>query len=357
MKNGTDRPVLVLRFSALGDVAMAVPVLLALRRTYPEVSLIFGTKAQYAPILRRVPGLAVHPFDPKGVHSGVFGLFRFWRELTSFSCVAVADLHAVLRTRILRLLFRTSRIPFRSLYKGRREKRELTAWREKEIRPLKSTHQRYAEVFAALGFPLALRPGDVAPKEAWPAFLPESPGRLRVGLAPFAAHQGKCYPAEKMEAVIARLDQEKDLTVYLFGGGVQETALLESWAGQFENCVCVAGKAGLSEELALISNLDLMVSMDSGNGHLAAMYGVPVVTVWGITHPFAGFTPYNQPFENSLLPDLRQFPYLPTSVYGNKAPEGYEKVMDSIPPERIYNRVMEILKEKQLTPQGSPPSP
>ncbi|MCO5724242.1 glycosyltransferase family 9 protein [Robiginitalea marina] len=346
MKNGTDRPLLVLRFSALGDVAMAVPVLLALRRTYPGLPLLFATKSQYAPVLQKIRGVDVYPFEPKGAHRGIFGLFRFWRELKPLSCIAVADLHAVLRTSILRMFFGLSHTPFISQVKGRREKRKLTAWRKKEIRPLKSTQQRYADVFAALGFPVELRPGDVVPKESWPAFPGDRPGGHKVGYAPFAAHEGKCYPTEKTVAVIARLAKEKDLTVYLFGGGPGETTLLESWAGQFENCVCVAGKAGLSEELALISNLDLMVSMDSGNGHLAAMYGVPVLTVWGVTHPFAGFSPYNQPPENSLLADRERYPFIPTSVYGNKAPEGYDRVMDSIPPELIYRRVMEILTGK-----------
>ena len=56
----------------------------------------------------------------------------------------------------------------------------------------------------------------------------------------------------------------------------------------------MAGKYKFKEELALISNLDLMVSMDSSNGHLAAIYGVPIVTLWGVTHPFLGFAPFGQ---------------------------------------------------------------
>ena len=58
--------------------------------------------------------------------------------------------------------------------------------------------------------------------------------------------------------------------------------------------------------------------MDSGNGHLAAMYGIPVITVWGVTHPYAGFAPFLQPEENSITADREQFPLIPTSVYGNK---------------------------------------
>ena len=80
--------------------------------------------------------------------------------------------------------------------------------------------------------------------------------------------------------------------------------------------------------------------MDSGNGHLAAMYGVKVISLWGHTHPFAGFVPFNQPLSNSLVPDLQQFPFLPTSVYGNKKVAGYENVMRTIQPEVVVEKVL-----------------
>lgn len=95
----------------------------------------------------------------------------------------------------------------------------------------------------------------------------------------------------------------------------------------------------------MISNLDGMLSMDSGNAHLAAMYNVPVITLWGVTHPFAGFGAFNQPMENHLLPDMERYPAIPTSVYGNKVPEGYEDVMRTIPPERVVAKVLDVLGE------------
>jgi ADP-heptose:LPS heptosyltransferase len=100
-----------------------------------------------------------------------------------------------------------------------------------------------------------------------------------------------------------------------------------------------AGKLSLEEELALISNLDLMLSMDSGNAHLAAMLGVKVITIWGVTHPFAGFAPFNQPDDYALLADRNLFPLIPTSIYGNKFPEGYENAAGSISFEAIVAKV------------------
>ncbi len=86
-----------------------------------------------------------------------------------------------------------------------------------------------------------------------------------------------------------------------------------------------------------------MLSMDSSNGHMAAMFGVKVVTLWGVTHPFAGFAPFNQINGNNLLSDQTQYPKIPTSIYGNRFPEGYELAIQTIPVERIVKKVKENL--------------
>jgi ADP-heptose:LPS heptosyltransferase len=130
------------------------------------------------------------------------------------------------------------------------------------------------------------------------------------------------------------------LKVFLFGGGKAEKKKLKRIAALFPNVTSLAGKLTFEEEISLISNLDVMLSMDSGNAHLAAMYGVPVVSLWGVTHPYAGFKPFGQPMENSLLPDLQKYPAIPTSVYGNKVPAGYEDVMRTIPPEKVVKKVL-----------------
>ena len=107
--------------------------------------------------------------------------------------------------------------------------------------------------------------------------------------------------------------------------------------------VNLAGNLSLEEELNVISNLDVMLSMDSGNGHLAAMLGKKVITIWGVTHPFAGFVPFNQPEEQQLLSDRKLFPKIPTSIYGNKFPEGYEQAAGSISPETIVSKIKDVI--------------
>jgi ADP-heptose:LPS heptosyltransferase len=83
--------------------------------------------------------------------------------------------------------------------------------------------------------------------------------------------------------------------------------------------------------------------MDSGNAHLAAMLGLKVITIWGVTHPYAGFAPFNQSEQFMLLSDRNKFPLIPTSVYGNKYPNDYAEVARSISPERIIKTVESVI--------------
>ena len=258
----------------------------------------------------------------------------------------VADLHDVLRSNVLKSVFYFYGIPFKQIEKGRAEKKALTRESDKNFEPLKSTHQRYAEVFAELGFPLDLANYNIPKKrELLPRILDVTGKRFKklVGIAPFAQHSSKCYPEDLMEEVIQKLSEREKIKIVLFGGGTSEKEQLEKWEAKFPKCVSVVGKLRFTEELSLISNLDVMLSMDSGNAHIAAIFGVPVVSIWGVTHPYLGFKALNQPLENCILPDLEKYPKIPTSVYGNKVPEGYEDVMRSIPSDNVVKKVLENL--------------
>jgi ADP-heptose:LPS heptosyltransferase len=149
------------------------------------------------------------------------------------------------------------------------------------------------------------------------------------------------YPLDLMEQVIETLS--KTHKILLFGGGKKEVDILDGFQNKYENVINLAGTLSLNEELDVISNLDVMLSMDSGNAHMAAMLGVKVITVWGVTHPYAGFTPFNQPEDYCLLADRNQYPKIPTSVYGNKFPEGYENAAGSIPVERVVDKIKSVI--------------
>ncbi|MEM9650081.1 MAG: glycosyltransferase family 9 protein [Bacteroidota bacterium] len=346
-KKGKPVHILVTRLSAMGDVAMTIPVLNAVMDTYPEVRLTVLTKKHFAPIFSQLDRVSVYHAEVKTRHKGLIGLWRLYKELSKFKFDAVVDLHKVLRSRILKKYFALDGVPFVQIDKGRKEKKALTQKSNKSFHQLKTTHQRYADVFSELGYPINLE--DAKPL----ARLQLSENVLKtvtqdakkwVGIAPFAAHEGKMYPLKLIREVVKALIDTDKYKILLFGGGAREVEQLDTIAVSNSNIQNVAGKLSLNEELELISNLDVMLSMDSGNAHLAANYGIPVVTLWGVTHPFTGFAPFAQPKENALLSDRNKFPLVPTSVYGNKLPKGYESVMESIPSQKVVDRLISILE-------------
>ncbi|MBC9796913.1 glycosyltransferase family 9 protein [Sinomicrobium sp. FJxs] len=335
----------------MGDVAMTVPVLHALVQQHPEVRVTVLSRAFFKPLFEDIPRISFYQADIRGRHKGVRGLYKLYRELKALKINAVADLHNVLRSNVLKTFFRAGRFPVVQIDKGRSEKRALTRSREKKFRQLTSTHQRYADVFARLGYAVDLSRPVFSPKlelspEIWNNLGRENRaerGEQWIGIAPFAAFEGKMYPLDLMEKVLEKLDRKGKYTLLLFGGGKKEEQVLQALQSKYENAVSIAGKLSFKQELRLISNLDLMVAMDSGNAHLAAMYGVKTITLWGVTHPYAGFYPFGQDRDYALLADRKKFPLIPTSVYGKKLPEGYENAMRTISPEKVEEKILQVL--------------
>ncbi|MDC8005059.1 glycosyltransferase family 9 protein [Aureisphaera galaxeae] len=342
----TPKHILVIRLSALGDVAMTVPILRVLVATYPELRITVLSRKQFEPLFSNIPNVNFKEAEVKGKHKGFFGLWRLAKEVKRLGIDHVADLHNVIRSKVVTRVLSFSGIPSVTLDKGRQEKKKLTNAKGMGLVKLKSMHQRYADVFASLNIPIDLSAHQFPEREKLTPRLLTLIGtepKKCIGIAPFAAYSSKMYPLGQMKEVIQELDVLGDYKIMLFGGGAEEEKQLKELASQFTSVTNVAGTLTFEEELALISNLDLMLAMDSANGHLAAMYGVPVVTLWGVTHPYAGFVPFNQPDDYQLMADRNQFPMIPTSVYGNKYPEGYEDAMKSVPSERVVQKLREIL--------------
>jgi len=332
--------ILVFRFSAMGDVAMTVPVLNALTQHHPTLKITVVTRPFFKPLFSTLTNVEVFPVDFKNEYKGVLGLYKLSKQLKALHVDAIADLHNVLRTKILKYFLGGK--PYIQINKGRKEKKALVTG--KVFKQLKTTHQRYADVFAQLGFPVDISKPDFPQKitlnQNLKSFI-SNPELQTIGIAPFAAFKGKMYPIMQMKKVIESLSENHN--IILFGGGKQEIEQLNSIEAKFQNTTSVAGKLNLEEELALMSNFDLMLAMDSGNAHIAAMFGVKVITIWGVTHPYAGFTPFNQPTDYSLLADRDQFPLIPTSVYGKKYPKDYENAAGSISVEQILQKITSII--------------
>ena len=339
-KSKNDKPtVLVTRFSAVGDVAMTIPVLYSVARCYPQYRFVFVSRVRFGQLLVDRPEnllfKGVNPDDYKGV----VGLRRLYCELREeYSPQLFADLHDVLRTKILRVFFALDGLRAERIMKGRVQKWRLTKGKSKE--QLDTTFSRYVDVFVRLGLPFtpdftSLFSGK-ASIDDFSSVLPAKGSDRWVGIAPFARHRGKIYPIELMRKVVEKLSQQ-GVKVICFGNGEQEALVVDGWCHDFRNVISFIGKSNFAGELRLISNLDLMLSMDSANMHVASLVNTPVLSVWGATSPLAGFLGWGQKEEDCIqLPlDCR-----PCSIFGDKPCKfGDYRCMD-IQPQHIVDRIM-----------------
>jgi ADP-heptose:LPS heptosyltransferase len=336
--------ILAIRLSAMGDVAMTIPILKALTEQHPTIKITFVSKAFLKPLFDGIPNVTFYAADVTGKHKGVLGLHKLYKELQLLNITHVADLHNVLRSKIVRSFFKSSGTPIGVIDKGRAEKKALTRTKNKIFKQLRSSHDRYADVFKRLGFAVDItNPKKIEKPEILESVLKITNLKENkwIGIAPFAAFKAKMYPLDLMKEVIQNLSQKHQ--VFLFGGGQKEIEVLSAIETETNNCVSVAGKLNLTEELNLIAHLDCMIAMDSGNAHFAAMQQTPTITLWGGTHPFAGFAPFNQPKGNCILPDLEKYPNIPCSIYGNKNCEGYEDIMRTISSNSVIKKTENIL--------------
>lgn len=340
-----------MRLSAMGDVAMTVPVLRAFVKQHPDVKITVVSRPFFKPFFDAIPNVSFFAFDEKERHKGFLGLLRLFQDLKKLQIDAFADLHNVLRSRIVRSFFVLSGIKVASVDKGRAEKKALTQSENKVFMQLPTMFERHVKVFEELGFTVDLSCPKFPEKQALDTEIIRLTGdktQKWIGIAPFAQYDSKVYPLDLMREVVNQLSEsslDTPYKIFLFGGGKKEMAILDSLASNKQNVISMAGKIKFQQELQLISNLDVMLSMDSGNAHIAAMLGVKVITLWGATHPFAGFSPFNQPIENAIVSDNNLFPKLPTSVYGNKKVEGYQDAMRTISTERVVLTIKAQLAE------------
>tara|TARA_Y100000385_G_scaffold219581_1_gene229039 strand:+ start:297 stop:1364 length:1068 start_codon:yes stop_codon:yes gene_type:complete len=346
-----DKSILVLRFSALGDIAMTIPVLRSFFNTYPNQKIIFVSRAHVEPLFKEFENLEFIGVDLERDYKGLKGLFKLFTFLRRKNVKAVADLHNVLRTKVLRFFFNLTFTRVQSIDKGRAERKKLTQKKNKKFKPLTPVHYRYCDVFGRLGYHVDFANHEypikpfLSENSSEQILLSKTNTKKIIGIAPFASFAGKNYPLDLMQNVIAYL--QKDHFVYLFGGGVNELKQIKIWESAYDNVIDAASPFNLKEQVKIINYIDIMISMDSANGHIAANCGIPVLTIWGMTHPFCGFTPFDQGIDNSIMIDRNQYPQIPTSMFGNKVPKGYEGAFRSIEPKEVIEKTLEILNRSK----------
>ena len=345
--------ILVIRFSALGDVAMTVPIVWAVAQKYPDVRITVLSRSFARPFFENLaPNVNFMEADLKREYHGVKGLNKLYRRLAAKQFTHVADLHSVLRSNYLRLRFNLGHFKVAHIDKHRKMRHALVNknMKKKVKQQLPTSFENYTEVFAKLGFPIDDNQftSIFPPEDGDLTLLPElfrekKEDQPWIGIAPFAAHQGKIYPKEQMREVIRQLVKDyPDARIMLFGRGKDEEATFPQWIEEMPQCTIVSQHiSAMQQELILMSHLDVMVSMDSANMHLASLVNTPVVSVWGATHPMAGFLGWHQKKENAIQLDME---CRPCSIYGQKpCIHGDFRCMTGIKPEMIVERIKNII--------------
>lgn len=332
----SDR-ILVVRLSAMGDVAMTVHAVAALRRTYPDVAITMLTRRAWVPFFRDVERIDFLTLEGANGEKGFARVCRLASEAAASGVTHVADLHDVLRTKLLRTLLRLRGCRVAIIDKEKALKERATRPNDKDLTPLRHSVERYAEVLCKVGYPFDLPHVERHQRELPAPFGERTAGRW-VGIAPFSKQEGKTYPSPQREQLVARAAEEFD-RVFIFSGGGAEREFAGAMESRHANVTAVFGRIRLDEEVDLMANLDALVSMDSSAMHMASLVGLPTVSVWGATHPATGFYGWGGDEKNQVQLDL---PCRPCSVYGEKpCPLGDYRCM-RINPERIVERLNAI---------------
>ncbi|MDU1891014.1 MAG: glycosyltransferase family 9 protein [Dysgonomonas sp.] len=342
--------VLIIRLSSFGDVALLVPAVYSVAAKYPQDRFTVMTRKAFSPLFENLGfNINVLPLDIKKRHKGILGFFRVVRRLMPMRFTHVADEHDVLRSKVLRYFMALTGCKTAKINKERKQKNQAIL--NKTLNPpQKHTINRYMDVFEKLGFPAEIIFNnffDFVPRDfsKIKTIVPEKKGKW-IGIAPFSKHKGKIYPLEKMEKVVKALSEEENTTILLFGAGKEEQRVLSLWSDKYPNIINTVGKLNMEREMLLISYLDVMLSMDSANMHLASLVQTPVVSIWGATHPAIGFYGYKQHPDNAVQIELD---CRPCSVYGDlPCQRGDYACLYNLSEEMVISRIHKVLNTKNI---------
>lgn len=337
--------ILVIRMSALGDVAMTIPVIYSVAKYNPQITFTVLTQPFSANFFINPPSnVRIFKADTKAQYKGSKGILYLCNDLNKNRYDAIVDLHNVIRSKAIRAFFSLKGVKTVAIDKGRKEKKDLVSSDFNNIKPLKTSFERYADAFRRIGLQFELDFQSVYNNEKPQLNNPviDNKDGKWVGIAPFAKHTGKTYPIDKCEEIIKTLSADNSIKILLFGADKEQKNILDSWVEKYDNTISLAGKLKISQEIELMSHLDLMVSMDSANMHFASLVNTPVISIWGATHPYAGFLGWNQKHENALGVDME---CRPCSVYGNKAcMRGDYPCMKELAVSHIINRIYKVME-------------
>jgi lipopolysaccharide heptosyltransferase II len=277
----------VIKPSALGDVAQALPLLPVLRQRFPLAHIAWVVNRDLIDLLAGHPQLdEIIPFDRHG------GAIRFWRMLRclrSRRFDLVFDLQGLLRTGLMAIATGARcRVGLETAREGSRWTCHLALPATGDDVP---AHRRYWRVAEALGCGHLPRQAIVSVSDAertWVTSQLAALPRPVIGIHPGARWETKRWPAEKFADVAGRMLEAHGGSIVVVGGpgdavlGDQIVRPILAAGGSASSLV---GQTSLKRLAELLRSLSMLISNDSGPMHLAAELGTPVVGVYTCTSP------------------------------------------------------------------------
>lgn len=304
-----NKSILVIRLSAIGDVAMSVHAVREFRKAYPDYRITICTRERLAGFFYDIPDLEFLFFPAK---ASFIDLLKFTGEARKMKFGYVADIQNNLRTSIMRIGLKLSGCKVAAYDQMTYDKWKVKRRFIKQLKPLRNNVLRFCDVFAKLGFPV---PDPVVEKKKLP--LPEVFDKPKngnwIGIAPFSRKEKKIYPLNLMAEVVGMLSQKAE-KIFLFSGPGKEKQYADSLAAKYPNVIPVFGKTDFNGETALISNLDILITMDSATMHMASLTGANFLCIWGGTHPATGYSAWGANWKENYI--QLSTPCRPCSNYG-----------------------------------------
>ena len=235
--------ILVICFSSINNVAMAIPVIHSLATQYAQHQIMVLSIDTFSPLFENVPDNVIfRGADFRGEHAGLMGLGWLYNDLKEEKFDAVAAFQPTFRSRFLCWRFRLAGIKAAHIKQNRRELQKLIRRKHKIYTEQDSFFQRCAHTLSQIGYPIRLsflslfgkNKGNIS---SLAPLTGEKNQETWIGIAPFATHVGKIYPLSKQEQILKHLSARDHTKIFLFGGGKKEIKVLEEWAQHFPNVI------------------------------------------------------------------------------------------------------------------------
>ena len=339
-------PVFVLiQTGFIGDIALGLYSASLLKESIPSCIIVFVT----IPIAEDLVIHAQHIdhtviYDKRGKHKGIRGILQIAHELTKYTPEAIFCIHRSFRTALLSVLTQcTHRIGFTSspgsfLYSQSVEYRKNCH----EIERNQDLIESYIkEVNLKKTTPIITQDHNVT------VDIDSEHGIIVI--APGSAWNTKRWPEIHISTLINSLIEQTEYSIVLIGS-MQDKDLCES-SIPFEHTRIhnVAGLLSLTQTVSLLSISKVLISNDSAPVHLASLAHCPTIALFGPTHPAFGFGPLAL---NSLIIQ-KDLPCRPCSIHGQKqCPLQHHACMQTIQPQEVYTKVLEIISNTQSHPRN-----